>query len=73
MTSKCGAALIAQPDDGRDWRGIERESGNIAAVLPQAVEVTRAALPHACSDDEAVDHAAKAHFADPPALRQMAR
>lgn len=58
----CGAALIAQPDDGGDWRGIERESGNITAILPQAFEAPRAALPHPCRDDEAVDRRAEGAF-----------
>jgi hypothetical protein len=56
-TATADAALIARDDDGEECRGIERESGNITAILPQAGEAGRAALPHPSFDDRAVDHA----------------
>jgi hypothetical protein len=40
------AGLIAWDGSGEECRGIERESGNITAILPQAGEAGRAALPH---------------------------
>ena len=51
------AGLIAWGGDGGECRGIERESGNITAILPQAGEAGRAALPHPSHDHGAVDHA----------------
>jgi hypothetical protein len=41
-----GAALIAAHRVAMGCCGIERESANITAILPQAGELGRAALPH---------------------------
>lgn len=62
MIAAGGAALIAVGADLSECCGIERESGNITAILPQAREATRAALPHPRRNDEAVDHAAQSAF-----------
>jgi hypothetical protein len=51
------AGLIDWGGDGGECRGIERESGNIAAILPQAGEAGCAALPHPFRHYGAVDHA----------------
>ena len=59
------AGLIARCGDGGECRGIERESGNITAILPQAGEAGRAALPHPFRRHGAVDHAPEGH---PPGL-----
>jgi hypothetical protein len=53
------AGLIAWGGDGGECRGIERESGNITAILPHAGEAGRAALPHPSHDHGAVDHAVR--------------
>jgi hypothetical protein len=45
-TAPTDAALIAWGGAGAECCGIERESGNIAAILPQAGGGRRAALPH---------------------------
>ena len=59
MIASGGAALIALAGNTGECREIERESGNITAILPQSGEATRAALPHPCRDDGAVDQSAR--------------
>jgi hypothetical protein len=61
------AGLIGWGGDGWECRGIERESGNITAILPQAGEAGRAALPHPFRHHGAVDHAV------PKAIRRVCR
>jgi len=67
------AGLIASAGGGGECRGIERESGNITAILPQAGGASRAALPHPFRHHGAVDHALGRASAWSAALRWLAR
>ena len=56
------AALIAGCHDEAECRGIERESDNNAAILPQPIGTSRAALPHPFCPQGAVDDVGRKAF-----------